>query len=112
MYIEMNSLLLLILALLGSVALVYIIITLKNLSKLISGINDMLNKNRDNIDELCNKLPKISDNLSEISDNVKDVTEVVTETTADVIVAKDSLINNIEVFKDILNILIGVFVKK
>ena len=112
MYIDINDLIFFILSGLGAIALVYLIITLKNLSKLVMDINNILSKNESNINLLCDGLPKITDNISEISGNMKDVSEVVTEATADVIVAKDSLLENFEVVKDIFNILGGVFLKK
>lgn len=112
MYISVWALLWGLLGLLGAIAIIVLIIALVKLIKLISNINDILSSNRNNIDKLCSSLPTISDNLVDISDNVKDVSEVITETTADVIVAKDSITGNFETIKDILNIIINTFIKK
>lgn len=105
MYISVSSLFWGIISILAIVAIIYLIITLHKLSTLITSINKVITSNKDNIDKLCSDLPEITDNL-------KDVSAVITETTADVIVAKDSLLNNIEIIKDIINIILSIFSKK
>ena len=105
MYISVSSLFLGIISILAIVAIIYLIITLHKFSTLITSLNKVITSNKNNIDKLCSDLPEITDNL-------KDVSAVITETTADVIVAKDSLLNNIEIIKDIMNIILSIFSKK
>lgn len=112
MYIEVYDLFWGVIGILGAVTLVYLIISLKNLTNLIKTVNDTLNNNKKNIDIFLESLPQISENVTEISDNMKGISEVVTEATAEVVVAKDSVVNNIEIVKDILSIIISTFVKK
>lgn len=112
MYISLSALFWGFIGIIGAVALIYIIITLSKLGKLLTNINDLLNQNRKNIDKLFKDLPIVTENAIEISDNLKDVSAVVTEATADAIVAKDNLVNNIDILKDILGILLSVFSKK
>ena len=112
MYISLCALFWGFIGIIGAVALIYIIITLIKLGKLLTNVNDLLNQNSKNIDKLFKDLPIVTENAIEISDNLKDVSAVVTEATADAIVAKDNLVNNIDIIKDILGILLSVFSKK
>lgn len=112
MYIDINDLFWMILGLVAAVALVYIIITLKNVIKLLNNVNEIIEDNKGNIKDLCEDLPKISGNVIEITDNAKDIVEVATDFTADAVIAKESLTSNYETIKDILNIVIGIFAKK
>ena len=112
MYIDINDLFWMILGLVAAVALVYIIITLKNVIKLLNNVNEIIEDNKGNIKDLCEDLPKISENVVEISENTKDIVEVATDFTADAVIAKDNLTSNYETIKDILNIVISVFSKK
>lgn len=112
MYISLFDLFWAVIGLIGVVALVFFMITLSKLGKLANNINDLLIENKRNIDKICKDLPIVTENAIEISDNLKDVSAVVTEATADAIIAKDSLFNNIDTIKDILNIILSVFSKK
>jgi ABC-type transporter Mla subunit MlaD len=112
MYISLGDLFWVVIGIAGFVALVYLIITLSKFGKLLTSVNDLLSQNRKNIDKLCKDLPLVTENALEISDNLKDVSAVVTEATAEAIVAKDNLVNNIDTIKDILAIVLSVFSKK
>ena len=112
MYINLFDLFWLVIGIIGAVALIYFIITLSKFGKLLTNINDLLSENKKNIDKLCKDLPIVTENAIEISDNLKDVSAVVTEATADALVAKDNLVNNIDTIKDILSIFLSVFSKK
>lgn len=112
MYIDLWDLFWGVIGVIGGAALVFIIITLNNLTKLIKNANNLIEQNKNNINTLCNKLPEISDNITEISGNVKDISDVATEVTAEAIVAKDSILSNYETAKDILNIILSIFTKK
>ena len=112
MYIEIKDLFFGIIGIVATVALVYLIIALNNISRLAITINNTLKTNKNNIDIFCNNLPKISDNITNISENINGVSEVVTEATAEVIVAKDNIVGNVEMLKEILNIIASVFLKK
>lgn len=112
MYISLFDLFWAVIGLIGAIALIFSIITLSRIGKLANNINILLNANKQNIDKICKDLPIVTENAIEISDNLKDVSAVVTEATADAIVAKDSLMNNVDTIKDILNIILSVFSKK
>ncbi|WP_243242120.1 hypothetical protein [Clostridium sp. 1001275B_160808_H3] len=51
-------------------------------------------------------------NLNGISENVKDISDVAVETTAEAIIMKDGIVNQLDTIKDIINIIVGVFSKK
>ena len=112
MYISLCDLFWGVIGIIGVIALIYIIITLSKLGKVLTNINDLLGQNKKNIDKLFKDLPVVTGNAIEISDNLKDVSAVVTEATAEAIVAKDNLVNNIDIIKDVLNIILSVFTKK
>ena len=105
MYISVSSLFWGIMGVLGIIALIYLILVLHRFLALVTNINNLISSNKQNIDKLCTDLPDIAENL-------KDVSEVITETTADVIVAKDNLLSNVEIIKDIMNIILSIFSKK
>lgn len=111
MYISLNNLFegTIFLLLIG--ILVFGIIVLIKLNKTISNVLEILEKNKKNIEDTCNKLPIISENIVEISESIKDISEVATEFTADAIVTKENIINNYEMIKEIFKILKLVFFK-
>ncbi|MGL4771969.1 MAG: hypothetical protein ACRC2K_00240 [Clostridium sp.] len=90
------------LCILGSIALIYLIITLIKLGKLIGNLNNFIDKNSNNLDSTVT-------NLKDITDNLKDVSDVVTETTAEAIVVKENLVENLNTFADIVSIIMGIF---
>lgn len=104
MVIEVNiySLLIGFLCILGAVALVYLTITLVKVGKLLTNLNNFFEKNENNLDSTVT-------NIKDISDNLKDVSEVVTETTADAIVMKESIVENLSSISDIIAIILNVF---
>lgn len=110
MYIDLN-IIYFILAVLGCIALIYIIITLVSLNKLIKISNDFVLDNKNNIRNSLVQLPEVVSNLNDVSENIKDVTEVVTDVTADFIVTKENMKSNIEIVTEILNIIKNVFGK-
>lgn len=112
MYIDVKYLFWGIIGVIGAVALVYLIITLNHLCKLIKNANELLDSNKKNINVFCESLPEVSKNLNGICENVKDISDVATEVTAEAIVAKENIFSHYETIKDILEIILNVFVKK
>jgi len=110
MYIDLN-LIYVILAILGCVALIYLILTLMNLSKLIKNANELVIVNKNNISKSLSDLPQVVSNFNEVSGNIKDITEVATDVTADFIVTKENMKSNLEVLTEILSIVKSVFSK-
>ena len=110
MYIDLK-IIYFILATLGCIALIYIIITLSNLNKLIKNSNELVIDNKNNIRNSLLKLPEVISNFNDVSENMKDITEVATDVTADFIVTKENMKSNIEVVREILNILKSIFGK-
>lgn len=111
MYIDLNFIYLL-LALLGCIAIVYLILILNKVLKLVSNINSLLDQNKDNLTKTIKDLPKIADNVNDACQNIKDISDVATETTADLIVAKENIESNVETIKEIAKIINQVFFKK
>ena len=110
MYIDLN-LIYVILAILGCVALIYLILTLMNLSKLIKNANELITVNKNNISKSLSDLPQVVSNFNEFSGNIKDITEVATDVTADFIVTKENMKSNLEVLTEILSIVKSTYSK-
>ncbi len=55
----------------GIAACICVIILVLNLNKIVIDVRDLVNKNKNNLDETLQDLPKISKNLVEIEDSVK-----------------------------------------
>jgi len=100
-----------ILFLLGTAVLVLLIMVLIKLFKVLSRVNNLLEKNEKNIDETMVCLPKATNNFLELSDNLKAVGDVITETTATAIETKEHIEDYISIFKDIFIIAKKVFKK-
>lgn len=111
MYIDLNVIYL-ILAILGCVAIVYLIMTLNKVLKLITNVNSILEQNKDNLNQTISDLPSIANNVNDACQNIKDISDVATETTADLIVAKENLTSNVETITEIAKIISQVFFKK
>lgn len=86
------------------ITLGYLALTFKKLSSLLDNINSTLTSNKENIN-------KTTTNIADITGNVKDISDAATDVTADVIVAKDNLLNNAVILKDILSIILNTFKK-
>jgi len=111
MYVNLFSLGFGILFILGTIALIILIMVLVKLFKFLSRINGLLERNQKNMDEILTSLPKAAKNFLELSDDLKAVGEVLTETTATAIVTKEHVEDYMEVFMDILKIIKKVFAK-
>ncbi|WP_300351730.1 hypothetical protein [Clostridium sp.] len=111
MYIDLNVIYL-ILAILGCVAVVYLILTLNKILKLLTNVNSILDQNKDNLSRTIADLPSIANNVNDACQNIKDISEVATETTADLIVAKENIETNVETVREIAKIISQVFLKR
>lgn len=112
MYIDLESLFWIIIGIIAGITLVYLIITLNNICKLIKNINGFMERNSKSLECFCNKIPNITNNLDNIIINAKDISDVATEVTAEAIVAKENFTSYYDTVKDILDIIINVFLKK
>jgi len=70
--ISWGELITLVLFVLGSVLICYLIITLANLLRILKKVNEIIDKNKDNINRSVEKLPEITDNAAKITGKVKD----------------------------------------
>lgn len=105
MYIKVSDLCLVVIGALVFIAILYLISVLRKLSSLIDNVNNFFVKNSDNLNTSI-------DNIKYITDNVKDVSDAVTDSTADALIVKENLKDNINTLKDIINIIFSVFTKK
>ena len=112
MYISLSHLFGIVLGLLGITVLVLLILFLIKIIKLVSNINSLIDNNKKNISETCSYLHAITQNAIEITDSVKGIADVATEATAEAIVAKDNILANVETVKDIINIILSIFIKQ
>lgn len=99
------------LIILGSVALVYLILVLSRFLKTLDKVNSIIDSNKKNIKDLMDNLPKACENVVAITDNVKDISDVAVETTASAVVAKENISDYITTIKDILLIIKKVFLQ-
>lgn len=111
MYIKVSTLGYGILIILLSVALVYLILCLRNLNSLIKQVSKFWQDNNDNFSKVATSLPKASDNIAELSENLKLVSEVVTETAATAIETKNDIALYLETLKSILTLIKNVWSK-
>ena len=105
MYIKVSDLCLIVLGALIFIAILYLISVLKKLSSFIDNLNNFFSKNSKSLNVSIS-------NIKTITDNFKDISEAVTDTTADALIAKDNIKDNINTMKDIINIILNVFSKK
>lgn len=108
-----------ILAIIGCVALIFLIkliinllSTVKNLNSVLDKVNIVLDDNTGNITKSISKLPKLVDDFGQVGENVRDVSEVVTDVAADIIVTKESVKGNFELLSEILTIVKSIFSSK
>ena len=98
--ITLHDLGLIILFLICVVLGVFLFILIKNLNSAIISIKNILNSNKDNINNTLNDLPTISKNIAEITDTTKDELKSVQNTihslseTADMTAAAANTIKN------------------
>lgn len=111
MYISLNNLFIGIVFILVICMLVLGIMLLVKLNKTIGSILEILQNNKQNIENTCESLPVVSKNIIEITDNIKDISNVATEFTADAIVTKENIINNYDMVKEIFKIIKSVLLK-
>lgn len=105
MYINVADLFWIIIALLGAFALVVLILCLLKLLNVLTKVDTLLDENKNNLDTTLT-------NVKGISENVKDISDVATEATADAIVVKENLSNQLSTLKEIASIISSVFLKK
>ena len=75
MYIDFNFLGNFILTLVGIIALVFLILALKNISSLVKSVQEILDKNADNVDDIIEKLPGVVDQANMLVSNVNTVVQ-------------------------------------
>lgn len=69
--ISLGDLLTIVLFILGSALLVYLILVVSKLLRVIGNVDDILEKNKENIQKSLEKLPEITDNAAKITGMVK-----------------------------------------
>lgn len=75
MYIDFNFLGNFILTLVGIIALVFLILALKNINSLVKSVQEILDKNADNVDDIIEKLPGVVDQANMLVSNVNTVVQ-------------------------------------
>ena len=101
-----------ILAILGCIALVFLIIVLKKLANLISSIDDLIVRNSTNVGLTIAKLPSIVSSVDDVVDNAKDITDVAVDVSSDVLVAKEKIKSGIKTSIEVAGIVKDVMKKK
>ena len=91
------SLFLSILALLGCVAMVFLIIFLKKLAEILRSVDTLIKENRNSIGLTVANLPSITGNVDTIVGNAKDITE-------DAAVIKDRIKSGVSTSVDVVKI--------
>lgn len=64
-----------ILTIIGIIALIYLIMTLKSANELVKKVHGVLDKNEDNIDQVIDKLPGVVDQANMLVNNVNTVVQ-------------------------------------
>lgn len=100
-----------ILAVLGCVALVFLIILLKRLSSLLGRVDDLINQNTTNIGLAIAKLPSLLSGVDSVVDNAKDISDVAVDFASDALVAKEKVKSGINTSANVAGIVKDVFSK-
>ena len=100
-----------VLAILGCVALVFLILVLRKLSALMTNIDTLITQNSTNIGLTIAKLPGILTTVDEVTDNAKDVTDVAVDVAADVLTAKEKVKSGISTTAAVAGIIKDTFSK-
>jgi F0F1-type ATP synthase membrane subunit b/b' len=111
MYISLSSLCFGVLFVLGTIALIILIMVLIKLFVFLKRVDGIIERNEKNVDEMLTSLPKATKNFLELSDDLKAVGEVITETTATAIETKEHIGDYMDIFKDVLKIIKTIFAK-
>ena len=70
--ISWGELIVLVLFVLGSALICYLIFAVANLLRILKNVNQIIEKNKDSINDSVEKLPEITDNAAKITGMVKD----------------------------------------
>lgn len=101
--ISWGELITVVLFVLGSALLFYLILTLSSLLKVIRNVNQIIEKNRGNIEKSIEKLPLITDNTAKITEMVKNNIESIQSVVKDVGRISETVRDGLETIqKDIL----------
>lgn len=85
-----------VLAILGCIALIFLIVVLKKLSALMTNVDTLITQNSNNLGLTIAKLPGILTTVDAVVDNAKDVTDVAVDVSADVLTAKEKVKSGIQ----------------
>ena len=116
MLINLYDLGAIILFLFGGAIGIYILILLKNLIPVVQAIKEIVNTNKDNINQTLKTVPLITKNISDITDTAKDELKAVQNTlhsiseTADMTAAaantiKSGFIDNVTAVFEVINLI-------
>ncbi len=101
--ISWGELITLIVFVLGSALLFYLILAVSNLLKIFKNVNQLIEKNKDDIEKTIGKLPEISDNAAKITGMVKDNLETIGNVVEDVGKISETVKQGVETIqKDII----------
>lgn len=93
-----------ILAILGCVALIFLIMLFAKVIGLLKTIQKIITDNESNIDSTMNTIPSITRNVDGILDNTKDISAVAVDVAADVLDAKEKVKSTIKTSVDVAKI--------
>ncbi len=82
--ISWGELIVLVLFVLGSALICYLILAVANLLRILKNVNQIIEKNKDSINQSVGKLPEITDNAAKITGMVKDNLDGLEKVVADV----------------------------
>lgn len=82
--ISWGELIVLVLFVLGSALIFYLILAVANLLRILKNVNQIIEKNKDNINNSVEKLPEITDNAAKITGMVKDNLDGIGKVVSDV----------------------------
>ncbi len=100
-----------VLAILGCIALIFLIIVLNKISSVMSNVDTLITQNTTNIGLAIAKLPGILSTADSVVDNAKDVTDVAVDFSADILTAKEAVKSKIQTSATVLDIIKTTFKK-
>ncbi len=97
MTISLRELLFVILFIALIAAVVYLIITLKNISTAVKSVTLLVDSNSANLTEIIDSLPKIAKNLKETTDKAPEIMENINSVVSDVRGSVDTVTDTVDV---------------
>lgn len=94
-----------VLAILGCIAMIFLIVLLKKLSSVLESVDNLIKQNTTNVGLTIAKLPSLISGVDAVVDNAKDVSDVAVDVASDVLAVKEKVKSGINTSVHVANII-------